>query len=244
MTETPVLYDLASRDNPNKCWSYNVWKVRLVLNYKKIAYTTSWVDHDNLQPTIKSLGVKPNTSSKMFEYTVPTVKFPDGLVVTDSAVIAERLQTLHPNPPISLNTELQAEADRAIHLLFMPLVTTYMSCLAHNIISEPVLPAWTASREKLFGFSFEEAEKTKDVQKSWEAARPGFDVMKALITEHKQDDGPFILGSRVSYADFIILAGFEAFKRAGDGMFEKAMAMDPKFGEIYAAAKDWFSKDE
>lgn len=47
MSEDIILYDLASR---GRCasWSFNVWKTRLVLNYKGISYRTEWVDHVNI----------------------------------------------------------------------------------------------------------------------------------------------------------------------------------------------------
>lgn len=256
MSENLVLYDLATKEQFNRCWSYNVWKTRLALNYKKIPYTTAWVNHETLGPTIKALGVPSNTptfkslsapaktSSQGFEYTVPTVKFPDGSVVTDSAAIAERLEALYPDPPMFLDANLQGEAGRAIHLTIMPLFAVYMPCIARNVIPESTVPYFAASREKIFGMSLEELEKTKGGEQAWIAARPGFAAMKALTVDHKQDDGPFIRGSQVCYADFVLLAGLEALKRAGDDMFEKAVAAEPELKEYYAAAGDWFTNDQ
>jgi hypothetical protein len=48
-----LLYDLARRGDRNSCWSFNVWKVRLVLNYKDIPYRTEWVNHANIAEVLK-----------------------------------------------------------------------------------------------------------------------------------------------------------------------------------------------
>ena len=52
MTTQLELFDLASRGTLNKCWSYNVWKIRQALNYKGISHTTTWLDQNNLDLTL------------------------------------------------------------------------------------------------------------------------------------------------------------------------------------------------
>ena len=76
MANEIVLYDLPSKGEPH-CFSFNAWKGRLfaehcivcydnadklsidqarsVLNYKKIPYTTEWVEYPDLEPTLKAL---------------------------------------------------------------------------------------------------------------------------------------------------------------------------------------------
>lgn len=48
-----VLYDIPSLKGT--CMSHNVWKARLVLNYKQIPYRTEWLQHPQIEPTLKSL---------------------------------------------------------------------------------------------------------------------------------------------------------------------------------------------
>lgn len=48
-----VLYDLAC--TKNVCFSPVVWRIRLMLNYKRIAYRTIFLEFPDIEPTLKKL---------------------------------------------------------------------------------------------------------------------------------------------------------------------------------------------
>jgi hypothetical protein len=48
-----ILYDLAC--TKNICFSPTVWKIRLILNYKKILYKTVFLEFPDIEPTLKEL---------------------------------------------------------------------------------------------------------------------------------------------------------------------------------------------
>jgi len=50
-----VLYDLAS--TKGTCFSPAVWRIRLMLNYKRIPYKTVWLEFPDIEPTLKGLYV-------------------------------------------------------------------------------------------------------------------------------------------------------------------------------------------
>jgi hypothetical protein len=53
-TETEiVLYDLAC--TKNICFSPVVWRIRLMLNYKQIPYSTVFLELPDIEPTLKGL---------------------------------------------------------------------------------------------------------------------------------------------------------------------------------------------
>lgn len=241
MPEQIVLFDLGRRDKPNTSWSANVWKTRLVLNYKNIPYTTHWENHVTLGPTLESLGVPPNISGQGLPYTVPTMKFPDGTILTDSAVLVKKLEDMYPSPSLNLDEELEGEAYQAVVLTSMPLFTLYMPHVARNVIEESTVPAFEATRQKKFGMSIADFEK-KGGEHVWVAAEPGFAAMKALLTKHKRDEGPFIHGSQVCYADFILVSAMEGFKRVGGGMFERVVAKEQVFSALYDASRAWVER--
>jgi hypothetical protein len=67
MTTNPepeiVLYDLAC--TKNICFSPAVWRVRLLLNYKRIPYKTIFLEFPDIEPTLKQLSVShPFISSR------------------------------------------------------------------------------------------------------------------------------------------------------------------------------------
>jgi hypothetical protein len=48
-----VLYDLACIKNV--CFSPVVWRIRLMLNYKRIPYRTIFLEFPDIEPTLKAL---------------------------------------------------------------------------------------------------------------------------------------------------------------------------------------------
>lgn len=48
-----VLYDLAC--TKNVCFSPVVWRIRLMLNYKKVPYRTIFLEFPDIEPTLKEL---------------------------------------------------------------------------------------------------------------------------------------------------------------------------------------------
>lgn len=53
MSEELLLFDIPSKEG--RAWSPNVWKVRAVLNYKKIPYRTEWIEFPDIEPKMKEL---------------------------------------------------------------------------------------------------------------------------------------------------------------------------------------------
>lgn len=239
-----VLYDYAQRAQPNRCWSYNVWKTRLVLNYKRIPYTTTWVDSNTLGPTLKSIGIPPNPDKSHFEYTVPAIKLLDGSVFTNSLIVASKLEALHPEPCLHLDSDLVAEAGELVTTTARPLFAIYMPRICRDVLEQSSVSAFVMRREKIFGTTFEEMENINGGERAWKAAEPGFIAMKRLLTSHKKDTGPFIYGSEVCYADFMLVALFESFKRVSYGMFERIISWDSCFDDLYKASQVWLENDQ
>lgn len=242
MSEDIILYDLASR---GRCasWSFNVWKTRLVLNYKGISYRTEWVDHVNIAEILVKTGVSPNTSGQGSAYTVPTIRLPNGTCIRDSAVIAQKLEELYPSPSLYHDANLQAKTEQAIGAIAGPLLPIYMSLIHRRVIVESSIPYFLETREKRFGMSLEKFEQSKGGEQAWKAAEPGFKLVSALLTEHKRDNGPFILGTQLCYADFIIAAMAESIRRIDMAMYERCLTYANKFGELHEACKQWTEKD-
>lgn len=59
-----ILYDLAC--TKNVCFSPVVWKVRLMLNYKKVPYKTVFLEFPDIEPTLKELQVISTSTCSMY----------------------------------------------------------------------------------------------------------------------------------------------------------------------------------
>ena len=53
MSQEYVLFDLPGKDG--RAWSPNTWKVRSVLNYKKVPYQTEWIEFPDIVPKLRDL---------------------------------------------------------------------------------------------------------------------------------------------------------------------------------------------
>lgn len=243
-----TLYDLPCRGRC-ACWSPNVWKTRLVLNYKSLPYTSEFVAHPDIAPQLEALGLPPTPPTGKpgpppSAYTLPAIRAADGSCFMDSAVIATELEKRYPEPSLHLEASLHEAAQGVISRIAFPLLPVFMPAIARNMIREADLEYWVAKREKLFGMPLDEFEKTKGGEAAWQAAEPGMAALKEFLAANKRDAGPFILGSQVSYGDFIIAAMLESMRRLGEGIFERSVRYDASIGQLHAACKPWFEKDE
>jgi glutathione S-transferase len=124
MSQPLVFYDILvdPTGQDRQCWSANTWKTRLVswqslfflvltvaactslaLNYKKVPYTTVWVQYSDIQTVLKEIGATPTDKRPTGEdrYTLPTIRNPaTGEVISDSAKIIAYLEEKYPERPL------------------------------------------------------------------------------------------------------------------------------------------------
>ncbi|EIW74228.1 hypothetical protein CONPUDRAFT_26636, partial [Coniophora puteana RWD-64-598 SS2] len=74
------------------------------LSYKRIPFTTQWLEYPSIAPTMKSLGADPlvpasrSSNGEPF-YTLPVIYDPNhDKYVTDSFAIAQYLNNVYPTP--------------------------------------------------------------------------------------------------------------------------------------------------
>lgn len=64
------------------------------------------------------------------------------------------------------------------------------------------------------------------------------------MSRHRRDDGPFLLGSTVSYGDFLIAAGLTWLEMADKMVYKKFVGYDKCFEELHEACRPWLKRDE
>ncbi|EMC91182.1 hypothetical protein BAUCODRAFT_127097 [Baudoinia panamericana UAMH 10762] len=237
-----VLFDLARRGG-NSCWSFNVWKTRLVLNYKGIPYTTSWITHPEIAPTFDGLGIPPNMSGQGSPYSVPMIRLPNGDCVMDSAAIANKLEELYPQPSLHLDAGLHGKATAAGGKVAGPLVPIFMPRVGRDMVAESSVSWFREARHKMFGMSLEDLEATRGGKQAWAAAKAATRELEAWVKETKKEDGPFLLGSEVSYADFVIVAFMEALKRIGPDIYDRVCGDEEALVAMHHATTPWLKRD-
>ncbi|KAK5120687.1 hypothetical protein LTR85_006045 [Meristemomyces frigidus] len=219
---------------------------RLALNYKGLPYKTEWIEYPDIAPKFKSFGIPPNApGTSNYEYSVPAIRISGGSYIMESRAIAKALEELQPEPSLHLDNgytdSVQAVAGKVQGAL-MPagvyrIPTKLLNPRGSNYFRE--------TREKRFGMSLEDLAKSdKGGENAWKNAHAPMEELKAILHEH--DDGPYVMGEQVSFADFI-LAGLWRFVQLLDedgDLFERGMKFDESFPRHYEACKKWLERDD
>jgi len=207
MADIITLYDIPNT-NPSKAWSPNLWKARFALNIKGLPYRTVWVEYPDIEPLCKKIGAA-KTNSLSAAYTLPVIHDPaHNAVVSDSIEIARYLDKTYPDTiPLfprgsqALQAAFQSAHEstvaQAMYLIMLPL-----SCAQLNPASEAY---FRRTREAIFGMKMEEFSPlgpTRDLH--WKTLSAGHQVMAGWLAKNEQ--GPFVMGDQISYADATIAA--------------------------------------
>ena len=127
--------------------------------------------------------------------------------------------------------------------IFMSLVP-YLAPIALKTLVAPQDVEWVREdRARRFGTTVQDLETEKDPNAAYAGAKPGFEMCRKVLRDHKQDEGPFILGSVPSYADFYLVSTMQMFSQAGKEVFGRFLGeAGPELRELYAACEQWTTK--
>ncbi|TFB05273.1 hypothetical protein CCMA1212_002569 [Trichoderma ghanense] len=225
-----VLYDLACVKNI--CFSPTVWRIRLMLNYKRIPYRTVFLEMPDIEPTLKELGIPPHdpASGNRKNYTVPAIQHvPTNKYIMDSKPIAEFLESTYPDPPLQLTSELGSEIELKLRTLIAP--TLYQSIIPReiNMFSPRAQEYFRRTREAQLGKKLEDLLAGEEER--WKAADVDLRAISELM-KRNQGNGPFVLGARPSYSDFFIAGSLQSLRAIEWAVFVRIVQY-PGFREVY-----------
>ncbi|KAJ3877679.1 hypothetical protein F5051DRAFT_313931, partial [Lentinula edodes] len=104
---TPVIILYDTPGHSPQPWAPNIWRIRqvcaFVLNYKRLRYRTQWVEFQNIEATLRSIGAPPSSvrSDGRPVYTLPVIVDPTRSpsrpeILSNPNNIAEYLETYYP----------------------------------------------------------------------------------------------------------------------------------------------------
>ncbi|ATY64173.1 Glutathione S-transferase [Cordyceps militaris] len=236
-----TLYDIAQKPPVEaSCCAPNPWKARFALNFKQLPYATRWVGMLDIARVRQSLGAPAcrRFADGADFYTLPVVQDPaTGAVVGDSFDIAAYLEAQYPaagggggglfpeqplnfafTPTVDFPTLLTLPKDARhpqygrFNLAVDTLFTTFVGLAAGGMPLDPATAdevkaefARRVGAQPGQAFTLEGAAR-RAMLDGFEEALGGLDKLY-----REKADGPFILGARVSYADFIVGAWLRMF---------------------------------
>ncbi|KAL5429153.1 hypothetical protein PMIN04_000395 [Paraphaeosphaeria minitans] len=234
-----ILYDLPSKQGT--AWSLNPWKTRMILNYKSIPYTTQWVEYPDLAHTLSSLGISPNPSHRNpVPYSSPAIKYHNSTLEMDSWVIAHTLEQLYPTPSLNIKEPITAQVRDLVTALSSPL-RPFVIPKVPTILNPRSASYFLETREVRFGKPLSRVLAEDATRKCWEEAGKAATELGRLL--RKDASGPFFLGAKVSYADFIFVAFLKFLGRVDGEVLERVVGLDEGFVRVYEACKEWSRRD-
>lgn len=212
------------------------------MNYKKIPYSTEWIEYPDLAPTFEKFGILPNSDGTKF--TSPAVQFiQDGIYVMDSKNIARELERRFPapSPTLYLDSPYVQRMEEVMPRILEPLRSIWQPRVATNLLSKRSKEYFERTRSERLGITLVELAQ-RDTDEAWAKARPGFDEVAQMLKEH--NEGPFVMGQELSYADIILVSELQFFKRIDEAIFQKAVEIDESFQDLYDACGEWLARSD
>ncbi|KAJ7133184.1 hypothetical protein C8R44DRAFT_697872 [Mycena epipterygia] len=230
-----TLFDVASKTRtPFSPW---VWSIRLLLNYKGLSHTTTFLSFPDIGPVLAAAGAPP-TCNTAAPYTVPAII--DGeTVIADSRVIAEYLERTYPTPTVPLQEA--GERKEILEQAIAPLVPLVVPGIV-NLLDERATAYFVESRREMFGKELDEICPLDRREEFICCLEDGLNNLSDVLGEPNRagwvfgKDGP-------TYADFELLGMFLSLKAAGlPGLWERVAKLNGgKWGGLLAAAEPYMN---
>jgi glutathione S-transferase len=222
----------------------------MVLNYKGIPYTQSWVSYPDIAALLKSLDVPPHKASTP-PYTLPAITHkgaikanPEGALM-DSESIAVYLDELYPEPPLFPSGDASYTILIAVRKILALISPSIRSLIIPNVVGhlDPRGQEYfERTRAVAFGKPLSEV-RPKDEEglvALWEVLEKESEPLIKMLKGREGKKGPFLEGEKPGYADFTlacVLAFFDRFER---DVFDKILVLGGgEFKALYEACLPW-----
>ncbi|KAG6828372.1 hypothetical protein H0H92_008214 [Tricholoma furcatifolium] len=191
-------------------WAPNIWRVRFVLNFKRLRYRTVWVEFPDVEATMRSIGAPPSSirNDGRPVYTLPVIVDPTRNpmkpeIISNTNFIAEYLEAAYPARPVF------PEGSRAVQTLFVHYI--------QEVFAKPLLPIMLPlSHQQLQlrrGSGLPPGAHTMPPsylsgpqrEQAWQAVKEQFDFLAMILDKNAGDgDGTVAMGRDVTYVDFAL----------------------------------------
>ncbi|KAL4901310.1 hypothetical protein BDW74DRAFT_85071 [Aspergillus multicolor] len=250
--QTPVhFFDLLSDlPGPSKAWSPNTFKTRLILNYKGIPYTQTYVSYPDIAPLLKSLSVPPHPEPAHTDYTLPTIVHPSVTstpsgALMDSLPIARHLEEHFPERPIfpsgDASYALAVSVNRVMRLVAFAVYKLVIVPIA-DILDPRGKEFYVRTRSAMFGKPLQEVRPTdeKEIKEMIEKAKTEMGTIVEMLKGKPGKTGPFFEGDKVGYADLLVMGFLIWFKVADEKIWQELIGLgDGVIKALWDACYQW-----
>lgn len=186
--------------------------LRLILNYKRIPHRTQWIELQDVDRTMRSIGAPPTSrrSDGRPSYTLPvivdTIRSPNApVVLSNPSTIAEYLEITYPARP------LFPDGTKALQTLFVHYL--------QEVFSKPILPLMIPlsarglperSQAHLFAghTPADPYPPGPNREQQWQQVRESFTFLASVMDKNTGEDGDrdLVSGHDITYSDFALVS--------------------------------------
>jgi glutathione S-transferase len=227
-------------------------KTRMILNYKRIPYTESFISYPDIRPLLLSLSILPLPGFSI-PYTLPAILSPavptsinQLHAINDSLPIALHLEHAFPSPEYpsifpSVGSYTVADIVGRLLVDVINLARPLIAPGIVNILDDQGAKYFRETREKSFGKPLEEVAPTgTDLDSTWEKIEQACKPLLQMLHENGGKKGPFIEGDMLSYGDILIVSFLVWVERANPANWQKVLDFgEGGFGRLWDASVVW-----
>ncbi|KAH9016903.1 hypothetical protein EDB85DRAFT_2076156 [Lactarius pseudohatsudake] len=244
-----ILYDIPGNATKYQAWSQNVWKTRIVLNYKNIPHKTEWVEFPDIAALAQRIGA-PHTVLRLggqHRYTVPILRDPaTERSLAGSLQIALNLARMYPDAPTLFprGTEdaiiaFDAQFAHSIAGMLAPLLLLRIWAQ----LNEGSKPYFRTAGERMFGQPLEAITPPgAPTAARWAALRDALEPFAKDADARGQSD-TFLLGERETYADVVAACWLAVGRRIWGADTQEWTELETwhggRWGRLTRAFKRW-----
>lgn len=159
----------------------------------------------------------------------------------DSTPIAQFLESIYPDPPVPLTSDLGREIELQSRTVVGSIFRNSVMPREIGILSPCAQEYFRRTREAALGHRLEDL-LDQDEEQSWNAAADGISAIGKLIQTHEAD-GPFVMGARPTYTDFFLAGSLQSARMVDEKVFQRIFNY-PGFKEVYEACLPYMGKKD
>jgi glutathione S-transferase len=162
--------------------------------------------------------------------------------MTESAAIAQFLESTYPDPPVPLTSDLGREIEAKARGIIGKAFARSVMPREIRILSPRSQEYFRRTREGFLGHSLEELLDAGKEEEEWSAVEDAMRAVGELMRTNKAD-GPFVLGAQPSWTDFFIAGSLQSARVVDEGVFQRIVKYSG-FKEVYEACLPYMEKKD
>jgi len=159
----------------------------------------------------------------------------------ESSAIASALEEAYPTPSLQLAHPIREQVQKLVYKVLRPLVPELLPLYPKHVLGEGSIEYWVRTRTADFG-DLDTLHREKGGEQLWEEAKVGLDEVAALLRQ-EEGGGPFFLGKKPCYADFIWVGFVQFVRRASEEAFERVVVYE-EIKKQYDGCQKWMERDD